>query len=226
MAVRNQWDVESGLRLSIKRHQGTTDNMRAMDVVNFVLFRNAIDHEPGGGGGSAPPGFRAPLAAILIALIALAGATWRGEVMIGTNGEIAGTAPLNYAVVIATQDVFVEVVPTTALTADLGACFDQSANGRLRWICNDTVDLHCAASISYSSAVPSDLLRLRGAKNGTTVAASEVHDSISSGMDTTAAHPTIPNVVQNDYISIFIANGTGTGDFEVDTLNLVCMAMM
>lgn len=166
------------------------------------------------------------LAVCLISLLAFIGASWRGEHMMGGSGEISGTAPLNYAVVIVTQDVFVEAAPTTALTANLGECFDQSANGRLRYLCPETVDLHCAVTITYSSAVPSDLMRLRGAKNGTTLATSEAQDSISTGVDSTAIHPTFPDVVANDYVSVFIANGSGTGDFELDTLNFVCMVMM
>ena len=169
---------------------------------------------------------RVSIAVICTAVLWLMGIMVAGEMVMGTNGEISGTVPLNHAVVIAAQDTFVEVAPTTALTAGLGACFDQVANGRLRWICPITADLHCAVSVTYSSAVPADLFRLRGAKNGTTVAESEIQDAIASGVDSTAAHPTIPNVVLNDYISIFVANGSGTGDFEVDTLNLVCMAMM
>lgn len=128
------------------------------------------------------------------------------------------SVPLAYTVDIVTQDVFVEVLPNTNLMAS-SLCFDQSANGRLRYTCGDAATFGCFATITVD-APGQRTARMRLGDNGATTIGSEARDS--GNTHTTTIFEMI-DLTQNEYVSVFVANASDTTDFTVDTLNIMCM---
>lgn len=141
-------------------------------------------------------------------------------------GEISSsTAFVAYTVDIVTQNVFVELAPVTSLTSGSGSCFTESADGRLQYTCATTAQFHCATTISYSTvSANNDDVRIRLGDNGTTLIESEATDRLATvdTKDSTALHAMI-TLAQNEYVSVWMANGTDTDDFSLLSLNIFCM---
>jgi hypothetical protein len=142
-------------------------------------------------------------------------------------GEITATANAATAIVtpaVAGAGTYVEVLPVTAPTSG-GECFDESADGRLRYTCEGTQKFHCAATISYKGADASaDDLGFSFGDNGTPSVGSIALDSANNAnLESTALHAML-TLSQNEYVSIWTTNYTNTDDPAIHSLNIFCMS--
>jgi hypothetical protein len=127
---------------------------------------------------------------------------------------------------ITVQSTEVLVAGTTTLTSGV-IKFDMPQNNRLRYTGTTTGLMHVACTISYTVASGSNQeLEFRLYKNGSPVATSEILDTCSAatGNESTAIHVFI-SLATNDYLELWCANNSGTGDITVKTLNLFALGI-
>ena len=127
---------------------------------------------------------------------------------------------------ITVQSTEVLVAGTTTLTAGV-VSFDQPQNNRLRYTGTTTALMHVACTMSYTVASGSNQeLEFRLYKNGNPITASEIVDSCSAatGVESSAIHVFV-SLATNDYIEVWCANNSGTGDITVRTMNLFALGM-
>lgn len=113
----------------------------------------------------------------------------------------------------------------TELASD--AVFDESdGNGRLTYVGAAAVMVHLACTISFTCVSNNQVLHFRLAKNGTTVAASEVIVKIGTGADarSTAIH-LVTSMAPGDHISLWVRNETSAADVTVIAANMQGMTM-
>lgn len=141
------------------------------------------------------------------------------------HGELTAPGTSSAAIAVAGTYYLVATGGTTTLT--MGVNFDTTANGRLRYIGTKTLMFHCGASLSFHySAVATQLLSVRAAKNGTTIAASQLDRSITSAaVDSTAMH-FMTTLATNDYLEIYATDDSGTNKTVIfDQINIFAVAI-
>ena len=145
------------------------------------------------------------------------------ETLRNGHGELSITATAETTIV--TQDVFVKAAGTTVLSANAHN-WSMPANNRLRYDGVADRVVHVAVTVSMSAAGNNELFRGAIAKNGTVLTESEVDRWISTGTDigSTALHA-FTTVSTNDYIEMWMANGTNTTNMTLETMNLFVMDM-
>jgi hypothetical protein len=100
--------------------------------------------------------------------------------------------------------------------------FDMSANNRLKYVAQATSHFVVTVALSMTAAGNNQLTTLSVAKNGTNIASSEVQRFIGTGADLgAAAVATIVELAQDDYLELFVANETGTGNLTVELMNFI-----
>lgn len=120
---------------------------------------------------------------------------------------------------IITQDVFVKAAGTTT-TGTITQRFTLTNNratyiGALSGIFKITISLSATSGNNR-------LLRFRVAKNGTTIAQSEVEETTSgTGRSQTLICQDLVNLVTNDYLELWVANGSSNQDITVENLNVI-----
>lgn len=149
--------------------------------------------------------------------------TWRprhGQMYVA-SGDGAATA-------ISDTTNYVECVDQTWTLDSMGSYeFDESAgNGRLTYIGTADIMLHCAATISFTSASNNQVLSWRIGVSGTTMSASEVQVKVGTGSDvqSTAMHY-VGQMSAGDYLSLFVRNTSSTASVTLAVANLQLMSM-
>ena len=154
--------------------------------------------------------------------LVLSGQSFVGKPAYGT---IAATPAAGLLVVdIVTKDVAVEVLPVTAPLAGNSSCFDESANGRLRYICATTRNFFCNTTISgHTHAGANQALWLTLGVSGTPVVTTQTNFLSSNTTDDDSVFTLIQTPLsQNQYVSAWLANTTGTQDIDVETFRISC----
>lgn len=125
---------------------------------------------------------------------------------------------------IATQGVFEKIEGTTT-ASPVNQKFTHSLN-RLTYVGGLTKEFVITASCSANSVTtPSAILLVRIAKNGATIAESEVQATTSNaGRSENFYCQAITNLAPNDYIELFIANDTSANNVLVTDLNVLARA--
>lgn len=138
-----------------------------------------------------------------------------GEMSISSSAETS----------IGAQDTFVKAAGTTALSS-FAHNWTMPANNRLTYGGTSPRVVHCAASLSMTTAGNNKLTRVAVAKNGTVLAASEVKRFVATGADigSTALHAFFA-VETDDYVEIHVANGTDDTNLTLVTMNAFVMDM-
>jgi hypothetical protein len=125
---------------------------------------------------------------------------------------------------IAAQGVFEKIEGTTS-ASPVNQKFNHSLN-RLTYVGGLTKEFVITASCSANSVTtPSAILLVRIAKNGATIAESEVQATTSNaGRSENFYCQAITNLAPNDYIELFIANDTSANNVLVTDLNVLARA--
>lgn len=104
--------------------------------------------------------------------------------------------------------------------------WDMNTNGQMRYIGPAHRICHFAVSVSLTSASNNQDLHLRVAKNGVSIAASDIDTRIGTGADVSAfALHAFTDVVTNDFFTLEVRNSTSTGNVTAETLNFFVMDM-
>ena len=100
------------------------------------------------------------------------------------------------------------------------------ASGRITYNGASDRHFHIVASVSMTCAGVNQLLGFRIAKNGTTIAASQLRRQVGTGADigSTALHADV-TLSQNDYLELFLTNYTSTNQVTVEDFYFYCMGM-
>lgn len=120
---------------------------------------------------------------------------------------------------IVTQDVFVKEAGTT-MEVTSSSDFTLSTAGRFTYTGTRTRRFKVDLVSSLTSVNNNQLIRLRLAINGTTVAESEQSKLGVNTIVGTMPLTFLPELTQDDYIEVYIANGTGTTNVTVDNMNM------
>ena len=118
------------------------------------------------------------------------------------------------------------VAGTTTLTSGV-VSFDMPQDNRLRYTGTTTALMHVACTMSYTVASGANQeLEFKIYKNGSPIAASEIVDACSAaaGAESSAIHVFV-SMATNDYLELYCANNSGTGDITVRTMNLFALGM-
>ena len=130
---------------------------------------------------------------------------------------------------IAVQSTFYTANVTGATVALLSGSeqFDNPSGHQLRYIGAETRLFHCGCTVSYATAAgQNQLVGLRLAKSGTSIATSEIRDVCATNdVDSTAIHEVI-ELATNDYLEIFVTNHSGTNGVKVNGLNIFAVSAM
>jgi len=122
----------------------------------------------------------------------------------------------------------VKAAGTTALSDNTMAyLFDMPANNRLRYTGTPDVHAHIAISTSMTASANQKIVELSVYKNGTTkLAHSVVRRFVSTGSDigSTALHADCM-LSTNDYIELWVANGTDDTDITIQYLYVFAVGM-
>lgn len=140
-----------------------------------------------------------------------------GEISFATNAV---------ATDITVQGTYVKAAGTSTLSSGVTS-FDMPENNRLRYTGATTIMAHVACTFSYTVASGNNQeLAFRIYKNGNPIPASEIRDtcSVSTGSESTAIHIMV-ELATNDYVELWAANISGTGDITASTLNLFALGM-
>lgn len=121
----------------------------------------------------------------------------------------AATSPAN------TSD-YLDVAGTFTLIGDVYN-WDMNSNGQLRYTGPKQRSVSVVTTISMLSASNNQVVHFRIAKNGTSIAHSEIERKIGTGADIGAAacHADL-TVVTNDYITLQLRNATSTATVTVE----------
>ncbi len=104
--------------------------------------------------------------------------------------------------------------------------WDMETNGQMRYIGPAHRICHFAVSISLTSVSNNQDLHLRVAKNGVSIAASDIDTRIGTGSDVSAfALHAFTDVVNDDFFTLEVRNSTSTGNVTAETLNFFVMDM-
>lgn len=134
------------------------------------------------------------------------------------HGSIYISTPA--ATTIAQAGTFVKAAGITT-AVHLDATFDMPASNRLRYVGAIPVHATVSATISFTSGGNNQDLAFQVHKNGNPVIGSHISLKIGTGTDerSTALHVDA-DLVQNDYLEVWIANDTGTADVTLTHLYL------
>jgi hypothetical protein len=141
------------------------------------------------------------------------------------NGELTLSGVASAAIAVAGTYYVANSGGTTTLT--MGDSFDTPASGRLRYTGTKTIMAHCGATVSFTYNSTSQVIRARAAKNGTTIAASEIALKYGTSGDvvSTALH-FMTELATNDYIELFVTDDLGTSKVvTVDKANIFAVAI-
>ena len=127
------------------------------------------------------------------------------------------------ALTIPSANTFVELAPTTSLNPLSTGCFAQSADGQLQYTCGTTKTFFCVGTASMLKTTAAQITtRLRLADTGTTIATSEANGDTGSNWRSELTVHDLVELAQNDYVSLFFANGTNAANVTIDSVNIVC----
>ena len=139
-------------------------------------------------------------------------------------GQIYLTTPT--ATTIASSGVFYKMLGTTTLVSG-GNGFDMPANNRLRYTGTPTRTFMIAVTGGSTTANNSVTLQYRLAKNGTTIAATQINWLKKTGTDQrTFPINHIVELATNDYVELFVNNTTGTGNVTLQHMNMIANGIL
>ena len=141
------------------------------------------------------------------------------------HGELTLSGVASAAIAVAGTYYVANSGGTTTLTSGDG--FDTSASGRLRYIGTKTIMAHCGATVSFTYNSTSQVIRVRAALNGTTIAASEVALKYgTSGDEVSTALHFMTELATNDYLELFVTDDLGTSKVvTIDKANIFAIAV-
>lgn len=122
---------------------------------------------------------------------------------------------------IVTQNIFVKVSGSTT-SGEFIERFDITDNRATHR--GALTGFFKVTAIVTATGTNNDVLKLRIAKNGTTIPASEGRSTMNaSGRAENIVSQTITEFIggNNDYVEVFVANGTATNDFTVVDMNVI-----
>ncbi|MEI6462474.1 MAG: hypothetical protein WCO33_02280 [bacterium] len=130
------------------------------------------------------------------------------------------------ATTIAVAGTLVKVAGTTTLNG-LSNQFDMPLNNRLRYTGTKTKVFHIAADLTYkTSAGTNQTLTFQLYKNGVALSGALLKNTLASTSITgTGTLHVFVSMTQNDYLEVWVTNGTSTNSVTVDTMNLFGMGM-
>jgi len=139
------------------------------------------------------------------------------------HGEISTNVAAETS--IAVGGTYVKVAGTTTLTAD-NHNWTMPQDNRLTYGGTANRVVHLALTVSFTAAGNNKNIRFRIAKNGTTVARSEVQRFVATGADvgSTALH-LFDSVAPTDYYELWATNMTDTVNLTVEQYNMFIMDM-
>lgn len=121
-------------------------------------------------------------------------------------------------VTIATQSVFV-VINGGSWTSDVASRFTTTTAGKLTYISEvDATFLISGTATIEKTAGGADILEMRVAKNGTTIPKSGTFTQ--SADPTTVASQALVTLTKDDFLELFVANNSSTGNVDVNVANL------
>jgi hypothetical protein len=138
------------------------------------------------------------------------------------HGEISLDA--SDVTAIGVQGTFYVVEGTYSLTSP-ATNWDMNTNGQLRYIGVEDRVVHITGSFSNAAANQATV-ELHVAKDGTPITPSKIQRKMSGSGDIgTGAIHAFTTVSTNNYLTVEVANTTGTDDLTFHTLNLFAMDM-
>lgn len=119
---------------------------------------------------------------------------------------------------------FVKAAGTTVVGNSNNMTPDTS--GRITYDGASDRHFHIVCSISMTCASNLQTLAFRIAKNGTTIAASQLRRRVNTGTDigSTAVHADVM-LSTGDYLELYVANNSSTANLTIEDLYLFCMGM-
>lgn len=140
------------------------------------------------------------------------------------NGEIYFSTPA--ATTIATAGTFVKAAGTTTLLSG-SSDFTMPSNNRLTYGGTVTKKFRVTVALSMTLGAANEVLALRLAKNGTTIAATEIDRKTGASGDIGAAALThLVELATNDYVEIWITNKSTTASPTIDLGNMVIAGLI
>lgn len=143
--------------------------------------------------------------------------------------SVAGNA---VATTIPDNTDFHEVDVTGAILSSVSSIlgtddFDEPANGRLRYVGDETRMFHIVCTISFTAANNNQEIHMRLAKSGSVSAKAEIRRKVATGADvgSTAIH-WLTTLETDEYISLFAKNITAANDITIVSFNLHAMGMI
>ena len=139
------------------------------------------------------------------------------------HGEISTNASAETSIAVA--GTYVKAAGTTTLSPDAHN-WTMPADNRLTYSGTANRVVHLALTVSFTAAGNNKNIRMRIAKNGATVARSEVQRFVATGADvgSTALHH-FDNVAPTDFFELFVTNMTDTTNLTVLQFNMFIMDM-
>lgn len=128
------------------------------------------------------------------------------------------------ATTIVTPGTFVKAAGSTIAGGSYLMTPDTS--GRITYNGASDRHFHIVASVSMTCAANNQTAALRIAKNGVTIAASQLRRQIATGADigSTALHADT-TLSTDDYLELYLTNQTSTGTITVQDFYFYCMGM-
>jgi len=135
--------------------------------------------------------------------------------------NLADSTALGYATLtgpeiidIENKDVFVQIDAGWVLQESERFTF---SDGRMTYIGNEPEFFNVLINGAFTQGSQNQILRVRIAKNGTTLDYTESSAEVSAGTASITTFASI-ELKKDDYLEIFTANGSGTGDITVSNL--------
>lgn len=127
-------------------------------------------------------------------------------------GSLHVNAGAGLPVVFADSTNYVEMAASTWTVGSLLTSFNEVANGRLQYTGAETKIAFVSVQLSFTTASNNQIIHLRLAKNGVTIADTETARKTGTGADVGAmADAGLISLAPNDYISLFARNESWTG---------------
>lgn len=148
--------------------------------------------------------------------------SWRNA-----HGQLFVAAADAAAVTISDTSSYFEVSnPVWTESSGLHLFNESGGSGRLTYIGIVPTVVHVACSISMTSGSNNQVTHWRIGLTGATDPASEVQRKIGTGTDvgSTALH-LVTTMSNNDYLSLFVRNATGSNNVTVEVANIQVMTM-
>lgn len=127
---------------------------------------------------------------------------------------------------ISAQNTFTKVAGTTTLEA-VARDMSMPANNRLRYDGAITRQFLIKAAFSMTAAASNEVYAFRLAKNGTTIAASEIQRFVGTGSDVgAAAVQASVELSTNDYVELFVENQTSSANPTIEVLHMFALGIV